>query len=94
MYHGTSVRNAVSILNDNWFEPSDESRMLGEGVYVTTTFEKACNYGPIILKVLVDPGRICTITEQGHPRQKTWQSDFGSAWVPPNTPGMVRYTVR
>ena len=94
MYHGTSAENAASIINDNRFKLSDDSRMLGAGVYVTSTFEKTLGYGQIIFKLLVDPGRICTITSQDHPRKKSWQSDFGSAWVPENTPGMVRYTVR
>ena len=67
--------------------------MLGKGVYVSSTLRKTEAYGPITFKLLVYPGRICLVDRQGHPRQKTWQRDFGSAWTPPNTPGMVRYQV-
>ena len=95
MYHATdSVEAAESILDDNRFNLSDRSCMLGRGIYVSATFEKTLNYGPVTFKLLVDPGRICLINYQGHPRQKSWQDDFGSAWTPPNTHGMVRYQVR
>ena len=95
MFHATnSVESAESILDVNRLDLSDHSRMLGAGIYVSSTFEKAQSYGPITFKLLVDPGRICLIDRQGHPRQKSWQDDFGSAWTPPNTKGMVRYQVR
>ena len=81
---------AESILNNGFFL-SDHSRMLGSGVYVSATLEKTQNYGPITFKLLVYPGRICKIDYQGHPYQKSWQGDFGSAWAPPHT--MVRYQV-
>ena len=68
--------------------------MLGKGIYVSSTFDKTVGYGPITFKLLTDTGRIGLIDRQGYPRQKTWQSDFGSAWTPPNTPGMVKYQVR
>ena len=94
MYHGTPTwQQAESILNYGFYLSNHSSSMLGGGIYVSSTIQKTYNYGPITFKLLVYPGRICTINHQGHPRQKTWQSDFGSAWTPPNTPGMVRYQV-
>ena len=94
LYHATKTwRQAESIL-DNGFYPSDhDSTMLGRGIYVSSTIQKTYGYGPITFKLLVYPGRIITIDHQGHPRQKTWQSDFGSAWTLMNTLGMVRYQV-
>lgn len=93
MYHSTKTWEQAKSILDNNFYPSDESRMLGRGIYVSSTLRKTESYGPITFKLLVYPGRICLVDCQGHPRQKTWQSDFGSAWTPPNTPGMVRYQV-
>ena len=67
--------------------------MLGRGIYVSSSIEKTYAYGDIAFKLLVYPGRIYPITQQGHWMQKRWQHEYGSAWVPPNT-GMVRWTVR
>ena len=63
--------------------------MLGEGIYVSATLEKALSYGDFTMKLLVYTGRTCRVDEQGHPKQKSWQTEYGSAWVPPNC-GMVR----
>merc|ERR1712038_569201 len=92
MYHSTKTWQQAETILDNGFYLSDHSRsMLGKGIYASSTFEKTQNYGPITFKLLVYPGRICLINRQGHPLQKTWQSEFGSAWTPPNTHGMVRF---
>ena len=92
MYHGTPTWQFAHSILENGFNLSDhDSSMLGKGVYVTSTFEKAKSFGPILFKLLVYPGRICLVDRQGHPQQKSWQSDFGSAWTPPNT--MVRRQV-
>ena len=94
MYHGTPTWQQAESILDNGFYPSKHySSMLGRGIYVSSTIQKTYGYGDITFKLLVYPGRICTITHQGHPRQKSWQSSFGSAWTPPNTYGMVKYQV-
>ena len=95
MYHGTPTWQQAESILDKGFYPSEHySSMLGRGIYVSSRIEKTYAYGDIAFKLLVYPGRICSIDHQGHPMQKTWQSHFGSAWTPPNTPEMVRYTVR
>ena len=94
MYHSTKTWQQAESILDNGFYPSDHSRsMLGEGIYASSIIEKTRNYGPITFKLLVYPGRICTIKYQDHPLQKAWQSDFGSAWTPPYTHGMVKFQV-
>jgi hypothetical protein len=88
MFHSTpSWKSAASIL-EHGFHLSGPNRMLGEGVYVSSTLRKAEAYGAYTFKLLVYPGKICMIDHQGHPMQKSWQRQFESAWVPPNC-GMV-----
>jgi hypothetical protein len=88
MFHSTPTwENAVSILEQGFY-PSRPSRMLGQGIYVSSTLRKAEAYGTYTFKLLVYTGKICTIDRQGHPLQKSWQSQFGSAWVRPKC-GMV-----
>ena len=94
MYHSTKTwQQAESILDNGFYLSNHKNTMLGRGIYVSSTIQKTYGYGDITFKLLVYPGRICTITHQGHPRQKSWQSSFGSAWTPPNTYGMVKYQV-
>ena len=97
MYHGTTLENAIKIIQSNRFKVSAEAlhdgRMLGDGIYASSTFAKARKFGDVILKILVYPGRICVIRRKDHPLQKTWHQNFGSAWVPHNTPGLARIQV-
>ncbi len=89
MYHGTSVPSAVQILNGGGFNLSGgPNQMLGNGLYVSKDMTKSLNYGPVVFRLLVYPGRVAIIDQQGHPLQKRWHSEYGSAWVPPNC-GMV-----
>uniref|UniRef100_A0A671QHL2 Poly [ADP-ribose] polymerase n=1 Tax=Sinocyclocheilus anshuiensis TaxID=1608454 RepID=A0A671QHL2_9TELE len=94
MYHGTTLQNAIRIMNEG-FSPSYDG-MLGPGVYVTRSFEKASHY-PVnsngerlaVLKLVVRVGRVKRINYQDHPLQKTWyRYGYDTAWVPPNC-GMV-----
>lgn len=62
--------------------------MLGRGVYVSKSYDKAQRYGPAVIAALVYPGYVCKITTQNHPMQKAWHSKYDSAWVPPGC-GMV-----
>uniref|UniRef100_A0A6Q2XFG6 PARP catalytic domain-containing protein n=1 Tax=Esox lucius TaxID=8010 RepID=A0A6Q2XFG6_ESOLU len=93
MYHGTSRQGATQILASG-FRPSSDG-MLGPGVYLSRDLDKASRYPldlpehqRVVIRVMVNVGRVKTITCKGG-WQKTWH-DYGydSAWVPPNC-GMV-----
>ncbi|TRY95505.1 hypothetical protein DNTS_026162 [Danionella cerebrum] len=94
MYHGTTMETAQNIKHEG-FRPSSDG-MLGPGVYVSRSFDKAARY-PLtdrhkdlaILKLRVRVGKVKKIDYQGHPLQKSWhQNGYDCAWVPPNC-GMV-----
>ncbi|KAM3598185.1 uncharacterized protein V6R79_014687 [Siganus canaliculatus] len=95
MYHGTSSRNAQSIVAAG-FRPSSGG-MLGRGVYLSRDLDKASRYplnhpehDRVVIKVVVDVGRVIKIDSQHHPRRTTWhEHGFDTAWVPPNC-GMVK----
>ena len=89
-YHSTKTPEmATGILRHGFKRSPSRGNMLGEGIYVAKDLVKALPYGPVTFKLLVYTGRIIRIDHQGHRRQKTWQSNFNSAWVPPHC-GMVR----
>ena len=89
MYHSThSPEAAESILSQGFRCSSAHNNMLGKGIYVSANLNKCLNYGPITFKLLVYPGLFKPIRFQGDPEQKSWQENYGSAWVPPNC-GMV-----
>ncbi|XP_075941274.1 uncharacterized protein LOC142943573 [Anarhichas minor] len=99
MYHGTTSRNAQSILAHGFSQSEDG--MLGCGVYLSRDLQKASAYpkrhpqsDKVVIKVQVNVGKVIAIKYQGHPRQKTWHDPrygpvFDTAWVPHNC-GMVR----
>ncbi|XP_034750342.1 uncharacterized protein LOC117958180 [Etheostoma cragini] len=94
MYHGTTRHNAQLILA-NGFKQSEEG-MLGPGVYLSRDLQKASAYPKhkpisekVVIKVMVNVGRVIAIHYQGHPYQKTWHNyGYDTAWVPPKC-GMV-----
>uniref|UniRef100_A0A8B9LVR5 PARP catalytic domain-containing protein n=1 Tax=Astyanax mexicanus TaxID=7994 RepID=A0A8B9LVR5_ASTMX len=95
MYHGTTLSNARQIVR-NGFIPSSGG-MLGPGVYVSRSFQKACAYPQVlppgeervVLKIRVRVGKVKRIDYNGHPLQYTWhQHGYDTAWVPPMC-GMV-----
>ena len=88
MYHSTPTCDNVEGILNNGFVWSEPTNMLGHGIYVSSTLQKAVGYGKFTFKLLVYPGRVCRIDRQGHPKQKSWHSDYSTAWVPPNC-GMV-----
>ncbi len=89
MYHGTQVDSAIKILEEGGFNISKgQGQMLGNGLYVTKDIDKTINYGPVVFRLLVYPGRVAVVNCQGHHLQKKWHEEYGSAWVPPNC-GMV-----
>ncbi|KAM3597748.1 uncharacterized protein V6R79_008810 [Siganus canaliculatus] len=90
MYHGTTSINAQLIL-DTGFRQSPDG-MLGPGVYLSRNLDKASRYpinhpehDRVVIKVVVDVGRVKKIDRQYHPLQKTWHDHgYDTAWVPPN----------
>merc|ERR1712035_166845 len=94
MYHGTSRRSAQAILASG-FQRSTKG-MLGRGVYVSRDLQKASAYpishpesDRVVIKVVVNVGKVIAIRYQGHPYQKTWHDHgYDTAWVPPKC-GMV-----
>ena len=68
--------------------------MLGDGVYCTTTLEKALNYakpkphGGAIFVMKVDVGRCYTVSKSD-PMMKTWHNyGYDSAWSPAGVNGV------
>ena len=89
MYHSTPKwENVEKILEEGFMWSCPCCNMLGHGIYVSSTLEKAAAYGKFTFKLLVYPGRVKKIDRQDHPKQKSWHKDYSSAWVPPNC-GMV-----
>ncbi|XP_078055280.1 GCRV-induced gene 2o [Mustelus asterias] len=89
MYHGTSVSNALSIIQYGFKQSS--KGMLGPGVYVSRDKEKAKRYpinspnDRVILMLKVRVGKVKKIDQENHPMSKTWnQQGYDTAWVPPN----------
>ena len=89
MFHSTdSWENVENILENGFRNSNTTDNMLGAGIYVSRSIDKARAYGDFTFKLLVYPGLVKAIRSQGDPWQKTWQEDYGCAWVPPNS-GMV-----
>ena len=51
MYHSTKTWEQAESILDNNFYISDSTKMLGEGIYVSSTLKKTESYGPITFKV-------------------------------------------
>ncbi|NP_001245154.1 grass carp reovirus (GCRV)-induced gene 2i [Danio rerio] len=94
MYHGTSEVAAEQIAEEGFIQSS--KGMLGRGVYLSRDLEKASRYPlnlpedqRVIVRVMVDVGKVKKIDYQGHPMQKTWHDHgYDTAWCPPDC-GMV-----
>jgi hypothetical protein len=66
MYHSTPDERSAESIEKNGFNISTGgNQMLGNGVYVSVDPKKCQNYGDIMFKLLVYPGRVCRITNQG-----------------------------
>uniref|UniRef100_A0A8C9XYA2 Grass carp reovirus (GCRV)-induced gene 2f n=1 Tax=Sander lucioperca TaxID=283035 RepID=A0A8C9XYA2_SANLU len=95
MYHGTTRQNAETIMK-YVFCRSLRRGMLGPGIYLSRDLQKASAYpkhhpisDKVVVKVMVNVGKVITISYQGHPYQKTWHHyGYDTAWVPPRC-GMV-----
>jgi hypothetical protein len=82
MFHGTSAASAAEILREASFRPSTKGT-LGAGVYVTRDLAKAQRYGPVVLEMEADVGRVCVINRKNHPLQRNWMAHgYDSAWLP------------
>jgi hypothetical protein len=87
-YHGTSLEAGLAIQKRGFridLSGSNAGRMLGDGVYLTTTLEKALNYakvkphGGCVLELKVDLGR-CKELARRDPMMQTWhQHSYDSA---------------
>ena len=90
-YHGTSIEAAFKIQDTGFrvdLAGSNAGALLGDGVYCTTTLEKALHYAKqhpqngVIFELEVDLGR-CKELNQADPMMTTWQSHgYDSAWAP------------
>jgi len=89
LYHGTSLEAALAIQREGFridLSGTNAGAMLGDGVYCTTTLEKALNYakpnlhGGAIFRMQVDLGRCYTVSHYD-PMMKTWHKHgYDSAW--------------
>lgn len=95
MYHGTTSKSARAIKAKGFSQSADG--MLGRGVYLSRDLAKASRYpidhpesDRVVIKVVVNVGKVIAINYQDHPQQKTWHAHgYDTAWVPPNC-GMVK----
>ncbi|KAF3699735.1 hypothetical protein EXN66_Car015422 [Channa argus] len=91
------------MLRPSWPSGFRQSKdgMLGPGVYLSRDLQKASRYpidhpehDRVVIRVMVDVGKVIAINCQRHPRQKTWHDPkygpvYDTAWVPPGC-GMVK----
>ena len=86
-YHGTPALENVLAIQRGGFDVgrsgANAGQMLGPGVYVTTSLEKAMNYareGGAVFRLEVDLGRCAQlVTKSG---LCSWQTHYDSAWAP------------
>uniref|UniRef100_A0A3Q3EPH9 PARP catalytic domain-containing protein n=1 Tax=Labrus bergylta TaxID=56723 RepID=A0A3Q3EPH9_9LABR len=89
MYHGTTSQAARSIMATGFQQSA--GGMLGPGVYLSRVLDKASRYpikhpehDRVVIKVVVNVGRVIAINYQGHPRQKTGTTtDTARCLTPP-----------
>jgi len=89
-YHGTSIEAAFKIQDEGFrvdLSGSNAGALLGNGIYCSTTLEKALNYAKrhvasgVIFELRVVLGK-CKELKQGDPLN-TWQQEgYDSAWAP------------
>eukprot|EP01046_Picozoa_sp_COSAG06_P040486 COSAG06_NODE_4905_length_3870_cov_2.133121_4_plen_341_part_00 len=96
-YHGTSLENALSIQTHGFDvkrSGTNAGAMLGSGLYVTASLEKALNYAKlmpakgVIMRLEIDLGRVYTCQPQD-PHLKDWSSTgYDSAYSPNGANGI------
>lgn len=86
-YHGTPALENVLAIQRGGFDVgrsgANAGQMLGAGVYVTTSLEKAMNYareGGAVFRLEVDLGRCAKLGTTGGLR--AWHAQYDSAWAP------------
>ena len=81
-YHGTSLEAALAIQSTGFrvdLSGTNAGAMLGDGVYITTTLEKALNYAKVkphsgaIFKLQVKLGK-CKKVGKNDPMMRTWHA--------------------
>lgn len=87
MYHGTSEKNARSILREGFNRDLSKDGMLGRGIYCSRDRRKAEQYGSVLLVLDVRCGWVkkygCAADLTSN-RCKNWHNEgFDCAWVPP-----------
>jgi hypothetical protein len=97
-YHGTSLEAAMNIQKvgfDVQRSGSNAGAALGQGLYVSTTLEKALNYAKpmpcqgAIFELRVQLGRCYKVTDKADRNKQNWQQmGFDSAWAPDGTIGV------
>jgi hypothetical protein len=95
-YHGTSLQKAISIQQSGFrvdLAGTNAGAMLGDGVYITSTLEKAMNYAKpnphagVIFQLRVHLGK-CKQVVRGDPLMRTWYlHGYDSAWSPAGVNG-------
>uniref|UniRef100_A0A673BZM6 PARP catalytic domain-containing protein n=1 Tax=Sphaeramia orbicularis TaxID=375764 RepID=A0A673BZM6_9TELE len=89
MYYGTSTGGAEYIQKYGFRR--SVSRTLGPGIYLSRDLHRARRYpvglpefDRVVIRVLVNVGKVFVMNCQNHPLQKTWQyHNYDTAWVPP-----------
>jgi len=86
-YHGTPALENVLAIQSRGFDVgrsgANAGQMLGAGVYVTTSLEKAMNYareGGAVFRLEVDLGRCANLEKTRDLRG--WHTQYDSAWAP------------
>lgn len=100
LYHGTSLHSALSIQKHGFSMDvrGKNGRMLGNGVYATSSIEKAQLYASgfhrpnvckgVILKLSVETGKCCTLKFKKDINRKEWiNKGYDSCYLPPNIMG-------
>jgi hypothetical protein len=96
-YHGTSLENALGIQRHGFDvkrSGTNAGAMLGPGLYVTASLEKALNYAKrmpakgVIMRLEIDLGRVYTCKPQD-PHLRDWSSiGYDSAYSPEGANGV------
>eukprot|EP00747_Dinoflagellata_sp_TGD_P166351 gnl/TRDRNA2_/TRDRNA2_189019_c0_seq1.p1 gnl/TRDRNA2_/TRDRNA2_189019_c0~~gnl/TRDRNA2_/TRDRNA2_189019_c0_seq1.p1 ORF type:complete len:141 (+),score=17.36 gnl/TRDRNA2_/TRDRNA2_189019_c0_seq1:101-523(+) len=84
LYHGTDRACAESIAAGGFAR--SPCGMLGPGVYMTSSFAKAANFGDTVLECDVDLGSVKRLTAPG----PKWQATHDTGWAPAGAFGIKR----
>ena len=71
MYHSTQVENVESIMRNGFEISTGQSKLLGNGLYVTRDIQKTLPYGNVCFRLLVYPGKSFCVTDKDDPLRYT-----------------------